>query len=287
MISLLKKYWQAFRLNEVILMSGFFIIGGFFAITEFNKEVAYKLIGLIILSITIVLSVYSFNAAAGKSQDANNLRLKNLWNLSKSTFLIFAALFFAFSLIISFYLNIISSILTVIIILLWVLYSHPVIGFKQKAVWGTLIHFIAQILHFIMAWLIFQIFSWDAVLIAIYFSIAFSSGHLLHEIIDCEVDKNSGFRTSPVVFGIKKTSLLLILMLLINCVLISFLLNSETITVFAWICFFPSSIIHLLLVLINYRNIREKALLIRNIYRPLYLVSGIIYFIIILTKDIC
>ncbi|MDD2386252.1 MAG: UbiA family prenyltransferase [Bacteroidales bacterium] len=277
MISLLKKYWQAFRLNEVILMSGFFIIGGFFAITEFNKEVAYKLIGLIILSITIVLSVYSFNAAAGKSQDANNLRLKNLWNLSKSTFLIFAALFFAFSIIISIYLNIISSILTVIIIFLWILYSHPVIGLKQKAIYGTLIHFIGQILHFLMAWLIFQNFNWDAVLIAIYFSIAFSSGHLLHEIIDYDADKNSGFRTSPVVFGIKRTSIVLLIILIINVFLISYLYAIETISLIAWICFFSASFLHLLLLLLNIRNVKTKALLIRNIYRCLYFASGIIY----------
>jgi len=283
---ILKKYWQAFRLSEVILMSGFFIIGSFFSITNFDAEVAYQLFGLVILSFAIVLSVYSFNAAAGKAQDTNNLRLKNLWNFSKPTFLKISALFFAFSLIISFSLSIISFSLTIVITFLWILYSHPVFGLKQKAIYGTLIHFVGQILHFVMAWVIFKDFSTDALLIATFFAIAFSSGHLLHEIIDYDADKNSGFMTSPILFGIKKTSTFLVIILAINSFLICYLVAGGIITTTAWGCFFTAATLHLILILVNIKNIKSKAMLVRNIYRSLYFFAGIIYFVIILLKDI-
>ena len=286
MKNMILKYWNAFRINEVILMSGFFIIGSFFSISTFNNEVVFHLLGLVILSFAIVLSVYSFNAAAGKEQDANNLRLKNLWNFSKPTFLKISAVFFALSLIISFSLSIISFLLTIVITLLWILYSHPVFGLKQKAIYGTLIHFVGQILHFIMAWIIFKNFSIDALLIATFFAIAFSSGHLLHEIIDYEADKNSGFKTSPILFGIKRTSLFLVLILVINSLLICYLVVEGIISTTAWGCFFPVSAIHLLLIVVIFRNIFSRAILVRNIYRSLYFAAGITYFVLILFNDI-
>ncbi len=284
MKEIILKYWQAFRLNEVILMSGFFIIGSFFAIEEFDSDTVLKLSGLVMLSFTIVLSVYSFNAAAGKAQDKNNLRLKNLWNLNQKTFLIFSTLFFLLSLVISLFLNFYCSILTIIITALWILYSHPKFGLKQKAIYGTMIHFFGQILHFIMAWIIFQDFSIDAVLIAIYFSTAFSSGHLLHEIIDFDADKESGFRTSPIVFGINKITKLLIFILSLNALILVLLAYFEIIPNIAFYCFFTASLVHLVLISFFYRNIKDKALFVRNIYRFLYFAAGIIYFLILLTE---
>ena len=286
MIQNIKKYWQALRLSEVALMSGFFIIGSFFAIEEIDSTVFIKLLGLSALSFFIVLSVYSFNAAAGKTQDKNNLRLKNLWNFNKQVFLLISLVFFLISIVLSFILYHYASALCFIIIILWVSYSHPSYGLKQKAIWGTLIHFFAQILHFIMAWIIFTDFIPESILIALFFSIAFSSGHILHEIIDYEADKDSGFKTSPVVFGIRNTSFVLVFILLINSSLICYLLISDIISIVAWLSFFPASLIHLLLVLANINNIKLKALLVRNVYRSLYFTAGIVFFVLILLKNI-
>ncbi|MGC9330817.1 MAG: UbiA family prenyltransferase [Bacteroidales bacterium] len=284
MINKIKKYWEGFRISEVLLMSGFFIIGGLFAINEFDCDSLLKLFGLAILSFFIVLSIYSFNAAAGKTQDNINLRLKNLWNFSKRTFLKIFFVFFIISLVLSFVLNPYSAALCFIIILLWILYSHPRYGLKQKAVWGTLVHFFAQILHFIMAWIIFSELKIETVLIALFFSIAFSAGHILHEIIDYNSDKRSGFKTSPIVFGIKPTTRVLATILFVNIMLLTCLGFCDLIPFTAFIAFLPASVTHLLLILIivYFNRTETKAIIIRYVYRVAYLLSGLSYLALLL-----
>ncbi len=277
MIKVLKRYWQALRFSEVFLMSGFFLIGGIFAINSFDYENILKLLGLGVLSVTIVLSVYSFNSAAGKEKDANNIRLQNLWNFSEKKFLFFALIFFLISLSLSFVLNKFASILCAITIFLWSLYAHKTNGLKQKAIYGTLIHFFGQIIHFVMAWIIFREFSYEAILIAIFFSLAFSSGHLLHEIIDYECDKNSGFKTSAIKFGVKTIAKSIAIILFLNLIIISLLFVFNYISEVAFISFALATLIHFCIIVFNINNILQKALLIRYIYRIVYLLAGVIF----------
>ena len=277
MIKFIKKYWQALRLSEVSLMSGFFLIGSFFAVDSYNQENIVKIILLGVLSFSIVLSVYSFNSAAGKENDSNNIRLKNLWSFSKNKFLIFAFIFFIISISLSFILNNFASILSILIIFLWILYSHKTIGLKQKAIYGTLIHFFAQILHFVLAWIIFKDFTYDVVFIAIFFSIAFSSGHLLHEIIDYESDKITGFKTSAIKFGVKTIAKSIAIILFLNLIIISLLFVFNYISEVAFISFALATLIHFCIIVFNINNILQKALLIRYIYRIVYLLAGVIF----------
>lgn len=277
MIKFIKKYWQALRLSEVSLMSGFFLIGSFFAIDCYDQENIVKIILLGVLSFSIVLSVYSFNSAAGKENDSNNIRLKNLWNFSKNKFLIFAFIFFIISISLSFILNNFASILSILIIFLWILYSHKTIGLKQKAIYGTLIHFFAQILHFILAWIIFKDFSYEVIFIAIFFSIAFSSGHLLHEIIDYESDKITGFKTSAIKFGVKTVAKSISLLLFINIIIISLLFYFSHISKIAFISFAIANLIHFGIIVLNVNNILQKSLFIRKTYRLVYLLAGLIF----------
>lgn len=277
MISIIKKYWQALRLSEVSLMSGFFLIGSFFAIDVYDKDNIIKIFLLAVLSFSIVLSVYSFNSASGKKNDFNNIRLQSLWNFSKNKFLVFALIFFIISISISFFLNKFASILCVLIIILWILYSHKTIGLKQKAIYGTLIHFFGQILHFILAWMIFTDFSFQAILIAIFFAIAFSCGHLLHEIIDYEADKSTNFKTSAIKFGVKTVAKSISLLLFINIIIISLLFYFSHISKIAFISFAIATIIHFGIIALYINNILQKSLFIRKTYRLVYLLAGLIF----------
>ncbi|PLX06983.1 MAG: hypothetical protein C0596_12675 [Marinilabiliales bacterium] len=272
---MLKKWIKAFRLEEVLLMSGFFVIGGIFAIESFDYENILKLILLSIMSFFIVMSVYAFNAAAGKDQDKNNIRLQNLWDLKRSTFQLFSVVFFVISIFTSLYLKPISAILSLVIIIIWIFYSHPRYGLKQKAVWGTLTHFIGQILHFNLAFLIFSSISVESVLISMFFAIAFSSGHLLHEIIDYDADKRAVLKTSAISFGCKKTLAVLIGLLIINLLLLNILSIFDYINKVAFLFFLPASFFHLILLVHYYYSKKNSPIIIRNSYRVLYFISGV------------
>lgn len=273
---MIKKLIKALRINEVSLMTGFFVIGGFFAIDSFSTDIIIKLTWLGILSFSIVLSVYSFNAAAGIRDDVDNYRLQNLWGLQRKYFMLFSMLFFLLSIFLSFLLNKYIPVFSGIIILLWVLYSHPVFGLKRKAIWGTLIHFFGQILHFNMAYLAFKDVSVESVMISIFFAVAFSSGHLLHEIIDYDADKKSGLQTSAVKFGINAMGTSVIILLLINVILLIGLFAVDFISM-AFYCFMIPALIHLLLFVVFKKKVQSKALFIRSVYRVVYFTGGLIF----------
>lgn len=266
-------------------MSGFFIIGSFFAMHDVNLESLNKLILLCFMSFSIVFSVYCFNAAAGKEDDQYNVRLKSLWNITKKKYLLISLVFYLISACLCIYLNPITLVLTSVIIGLWILYSHPIIGLKRKAIWGTIVHFFGQILHFNLAYLIFQPININSILISIYFSIAFSSGHLLHEIIDYESDKTAGLNTSTVVFGPRFIKKIIILILSFNLILISILGYLSIFELIAFISFIIASTIHLLLLIIMYFHNNINPTNVRNIYRCCYFLGGIIYLFSILYKS--
>jgi len=279
---MLKRWIKAFRLEEVFLMSGFFIIGGIFAIESFDKENIVKLLLISIMSFFIVISVYAFNSAAGKEQDKNNIRLKNLWDFKKCTFLIFAIVSFTISMVISIYLKPVSATISLIIIIIWILYSHPRFGLKQKAIWGTIIHFIGQILHFNLAYIIFCNISIESVFVSMYFAFAFSSGHLLHEIIDYDADKQAGLKTSAIMFGHKKTLIAIISLLIINFLLLIFLGFFGYIDKTAFFCFLPASFFHLIYMVRFYYSKNINPIVIRNTYRILYFISGFTFFVFLI-----
>jgi lycopene elongase/hydratase (dihydrobisanhydrobacterioruberin-forming) len=282
---MVKKLIRALRLEEVSLMSGFFVIGGFFAIQEINAQSVLRIFLLGVLSFSVVLSVYSFNAASGIKSDKNNLRLKNLWHINARLYYLFAFGFFLVSIFCGLFLHKFIAIMAIIIIALWVLYSHPVIGLKQKAVYGTLIHFFGQIIHFNMAYLAFQNLSFESLFISIFFAIAFSTGHLLHEIIDMEADKQAGLKTSPILFGLNKTLNAIVILLLINLILLIALFIVGIISI-AFYCFIIPAVMHLFLFFINKHKIEKMSLNIRNIYRIIYLLGGLVFCTLVLINII-
>lgn len=282
---MVKKLIKALRLEEVSLMSGFFVIGGFFAIQNINSQSVFRIFLLGILSFSVVLSVYSFNAASGKKSDKNNLRLKNLWHIDARLYYLFALGFFVVSIICGLFLHKLIAVMAIVIIALWVLYSHPVIGLKQKAVFGTLIHFFGQIIHFNMAYLAFQDLSYESLFISIFFAIAFSTGHLLHEIIDMEADKQAGLKTAPILFGLNKTLNAIVALLSINLLLLIVLFGVGFISI-AFYCFVIPAIMHLFLFIIYKYKIIEKSLLIRNTYRLGYFVGGAVFCSLVLINII-
>ncbi len=83
----------------------------------------------------------------------------------------------------------------------WTLYSHPRIYAKSKPLFGTLVHFVGGVLQFVLGYAAVRPVDLDGVLVAIYFSLVFSAGHLNHEVKDHDPDKEAGLQTNAVIFG--------------------------------------------------------------------------------------
>lgn len=278
------KYIKALRVKEVGLMSGFFVIGAFWSINDLSFSSVLNLFTVWAVSFFTILAVYAYNAAAGKSIDKSNKRLSSLEHFSKKTFNTLGSLFVLIAVFFALYLDIKIAFLAITIFAMWVSYAHPKFGLKQKVLWGTVLHFVAQILHFNMCYMVFEEISLFSILLSIYFSFCFAIGHLNHEIIDYDSDKKAGIKNSATSLGIK-FNYNLIIGLLMSCLLYtSFLYGKEIISLLEYLFFIIPPIIHLILQISYRKNIKDKSLKIRHIYRVIYFLSFVIIILLRLSK---
>lgn len=276
----LRKYLNALRIKEVALMCGFFIIGSLFSIEAIDNQNLINLWVIVLLSFSIIMSIYSFNAGAGTDKDIHNKRLKNLNAINKSSYYSISAIFFVLSSILSLYFSFQAIFFVIAIISLWVLYSHRRFGLKQKAIWGTIIHFISQILHFNLGYLAFKQPNIDSLLISIIFAIAFSIGHLLHEIIDSKSDLKSNLKTSPIVFGISKTINAIIILSTTNCLLLLLLYYTKTINNITFFTFIFPLVFHCILFMYYKNKMDTNAIIIRTYHRIIFFIGGFAFIVL-------
>ncbi len=194
-------YFRIFRIQEVVLMVGFFLVGSFFSISAISFLSIQKLFVYSIAVFLFITGIYMFNAFSGYSSDVTNERLSFFYRKKPKEFLGFFSVFSVLSLWIFYVIDPILMRFAVIVLLLWVLYSLPKVGLKAFPVTGTVVHFISQVIHFQMGYVLFRPVDVTALFISIYFALLFSGGHFHHESIDYDADKRHGIQTSAVCFG--------------------------------------------------------------------------------------
>jgi len=199
--SIIAQYIQALRIKEVSLMVGFFVIGSFFAKPSLQAIDCLRFLLYSLGSFLFVTSVYAFNAYGGYQKDQSNQRLNKLQNLSAQKFLSIT-LVTALSFLFCFYiLSLLIALLSILSYLFWIAYSYPQKGLKNYPITGTLVHFVTQVIHFQMGYLVFQPLDTISYSVSIYFALLFSAAHFHHEVIDYQSDKQKKTTTSAVFFG--------------------------------------------------------------------------------------
>ncbi len=258
-------------------MSGFFLIGGVFATHAINTDNIILFILAFFLSIMLILSIYAYNAFGGFGYDVLNDRLDHM-ALNKKQYLFSSIIFIIFAAFFGFFLNLNTGIFALLIYFIWMLYSFPEWGFKHKPFIGTLLHFTAEILHFLMIYSLFVSIDQKAVLISIYFSLIFAAGHLFHEIIDYEPDKESGLKTGAIFMGFRLSQDIVILIFTIAAIYWSFLFYIKIVSFIEFLCFILAFVLQLMVWLFfrkKINNIKERTRY-RLIYRIFYGIGGLI-----------
>lgn len=94
------------------------------------------------------------------------------------------------------------------------LYSHPKLNFKGTPVASSCPHLIGGFFHFLLGYAVFlpncsgcTLSEWISrgVMIALFFALTFTAGHLNHEVRDFELDSKNNVRTNAVAFGKRRT----------------------------------------------------------------------------------
>ena len=270
------------RFAEISILLGFPLIGLFFAFESLQQLLSVKVPLFVVATFLLATAVYAFNGLAGIGEDKENARLSDLKS-RKSTFIATIAVSLSFSLVFFFLIKSELAVSAVVSFLLWCIYSFPKKGFKYRPVLGTLIHFIAQIIHFLMGYTVIKPIDGAGIAASIYFAVLFSAGHINHELIDREADEKTGLRTGAVYFGAKmweKVSFSMFFAATLYIIIASLAVSGM---IFHTFPFVAAGLIHTFYKILSFKKAPEqsKFLAERSFYRVLYFFAGTLF---ILTK---
>jgi 4-hydroxybenzoate polyprenyltransferase len=274
-LTYLKKYIKLFRIKESLQITGFFIIGYFFAAESIDSvNFFHFLTG----SYLLVFSFYAFNSYAGYQDDLSNKRLGDVSFISKKIFLLISILALILSLILfSEHEYLFSS----VIIIFFLGYFYSVNGgAKYIPFLGTSVHFIVEIFQFNIAFIfVHGTVTFESFFISLYFGTLFSAGHIHHELIDFESDKNAGIKTIPAVIGLGNANYLCFLLFFLSFLYLLLLFKLNYITTIALLPFSLAFTTHLIIwiYLEKTKGVINFLKLHRTIYRTLYFLAGILF----------
>lgn len=204
-------YASCVRYRDVLLLQGSPLLGAAFAIDGIVAEKIARLLLFAVASFLLVAHVFTFNDWAGIGRDSNDpnkvddaLRAQAV---TPPEVAILSLGILAASLLLFAFLPAQTFLLAAAIAVLGILYSHPLTNGKGIPVLSSALHLVGGALHFLLGYALFAAPDRRGVLVALFFALAFTAGHLNQEVRDHDGDRINGMFTNPVWFG-KRTAFL-------------------------------------------------------------------------------
>jgi 4-hydroxybenzoate polyprenyltransferase len=201
----LVAYLSSIRFQDVILLQGAPLLGAAFGLEEVTAVAAARLAVFTLASVLLVAHVFSLNDWAGAHSDALDPKKSADAFLAKglsrrgmgylSTGLLAASLFLFAS------LRAQTFLLAAAIAVLGAIYSLPAVNAKGTPVFSSVPHLVGGTLHFLLGYSLFASVDSRGVLLALYFALTFTAGHLNQEVRDHDGDRMNGIQTNAVSFG--------------------------------------------------------------------------------------
>ena len=201
----LRAYLSCIRYQEVLLLQGSPLLGAAFALKEITVESAVSVLLLALAGFLLVAHIFTFNDWAGIASDSNDPnKSANVFSTKgitpRGVFLLSAGLLGA-SLLLFALLPGRTFLVAVAIAALGVFYSHPSINAKGLPLVSSSPHLIGGTLHFLLGYSLFGAVDRRGILIALFFALTFTAGHLNQEVRDYDADRLNGLLTNAVAFG--------------------------------------------------------------------------------------
>lgn len=265
------------RIGEVMLMSGYFWVAALTA-TSYIPEPSMNALLLCISVVCYIASVYCLNSFTDYELDKSNPRLIYLSEAPRPYYLYWLLIFIVAFVCLSFIANRHILYFQIASFLLWILYYQKPFQLKARFPWGTVIHFAAGILHFHIGYEIVWGSGFISFMVSLFFASMLSLGHLNHERIDADADKQQGVRTGSALFGSKVILPLFYTGFILTQAYWCLLLKWELISVELWLSFFQLPII-LLIGLTPYRNNLVTPYGVQKVFRLLMLLGFVVFLI--------
>jgi 4-hydroxybenzoate polyprenyltransferase len=274
----LLAFIKSARFAEVSILLGFPMIGLFFAFRSADQLFSLPVFLFVAAIFSLFTAIYAFNGLAGSEDDCHNSRLSDLKGV-KTSFIVTLSVSLVLSLVLFFLIRPVLALFAAVSFLLWCIYSFPKKGFKYRPLLGTLIHFIGQIIHFLMGYTVLAPLDRGSAAVSVYFALLFSAGHINHELIDHDADKKSGIKTGAVCFGVSAWEKVSLLLFLAAALYISALSLIEKELLKVSFPFMIAGCIHVIFKICTMKraSLQAKFLAERSFYRILYFAAGIVF----------
>ena len=201
----LRAYLSCIRYQEVLLLQGSPLLGAAFALKEITVESALSVLLLALAGFLLVAHIFTFNDWAGIASDSNDPnKSANVFSTRGITprgVLLLSAGLLAASLLVFALLPGRTFLVAVAIAALGLFYSHPSVNAKGLPLVSSSPHLIGGTLHFLLGYSLFGAVDRRGILIALFFALTFTAGHLNQEVRDYDGDRLNGLLTNAVAFG--------------------------------------------------------------------------------------
>jgi 4-hydroxybenzoate polyprenyltransferase len=198
-------YVSCIRYQDVLILQGSPLLGAAFALHGITLETVMTGCVLALASMLLVAHIFSFNDWANIALDSNDPNKSAdvfvTRGVSRRGVAVLSLGLLVASLLLLGLLRRQTLLLGIVIAVLGGLYSHPSFNAKGTPVISSLPHLIGGALHFLLGYSVFGAIDQRGVLIALFFALTFTAGHLNQEVRDHEGDRLNGIRTNAVVFG--------------------------------------------------------------------------------------
>jgi 4-hydroxybenzoate polyprenyltransferase len=207
----LLAYLACIRYRDVIVLQGSPLLGVAFSARHVTVDTAAAMAVLLLASTLLVAHVFSFNDWSGIVEDLKDPNKAAgvflAWGVSARGVLALSAILLAASLTLLAVLSARTLWLGASIAALGIVYSHPAINAKGTPLLSSAPHLVGGVLHFLLGYALFSALDARGVLIAFFFALTFTAGHLNQEVRDHDGDRASGVCTNAVWFGPRRAFL--------------------------------------------------------------------------------
>jgi 4-hydroxybenzoate polyprenyltransferase len=198
-------YLSCIRYQEVLVLQGSPLLGAAFALGPVTTETIARVLAFALGGFLLVAHIFSFNDWAGTTADSRDpnkaASVFSTKGVSRRSVLLLSAGLLVAALLIFLLFSRQTLMLAVAIAVLGILYSHPATNAKGIPVVSSCPHLLGGLLHFLLGYSLLRPIDRRGTLIALFFALTFTAGHLNQEVRDHDGDRLNGLSTNAVAFG--------------------------------------------------------------------------------------
>jgi 4-hydroxybenzoate polyprenyltransferase len=203
------RYLSCLRVQEILVLQGSPLLGAAFALRHSAADHLGSIAILVLGNLCLVAHIFVLNDWSNLSADLGDPNkaadVFTARGVGRTEMGVLAAGLLAVSLVLFSRLGAVTLSIALGIAALSALYSLPPFSWKGRPLLNSVAHVAGGVLHFLLGYSLGHLVDRAGFVIAIFFAVTFTAGHLTQELRDYDGDVGAGIRTNAVIFGRRRT----------------------------------------------------------------------------------